>query len=248
MEWLKELGLNKYESSIYFVLLERGRLSGMELSGFSKVPPTAVYPALKKLIDKKLVQKFEGGVASFEAIEPKRAIKSYIEQKKREIEEIGNKAIDFSSKLEKKEITSKEKIMEVGIGRDFSNSIYYDVFEKAKKTIYILGWRFQKIGDKYNILNRLKKPIKKGVDVRLILIGEKDNKQKKLIRDYESAGVKIRYLHLEEFSLLIMDSKSCKITIKKKGNEKFSINILDNNLTDTMKDYYLTLWNRAEKI
>ena len=58
-EELRKIGLTPYETKIYQVLLSYGRLGAKEIAERSKVPPTAVYPNLKSLISKNLIQKFQ---------------------------------------------------------------------------------------------------------------------------------------------------------------------------------------------
>ncbi len=246
MDICKELGLTVYEKKTYESLLKQGRSNASKLSDASKVPITAVYPALSSLLKKGLVQKYSGEIAQFEAIKPKIAITRLVNQKQKRLEELKEKAIENLENIQKETPKEKKKIIEFGIGKDFSHEIYYEVFEKARESIFILGWRFENIGDKYNILKRLKKPLKNNLDIRLILIGEKNNKQEALIKDYLDAGVKIRFLPLNDFSLLIADSSVCKITIKKVEEEKVSLNIMDENLVEFLKKYYIDLWEKAE--
>ena len=52
---LEEFGLSKYESRAYVSLLTKGSISASELSYYSEIPRTKVYPVLLKLEKKKLV-------------------------------------------------------------------------------------------------------------------------------------------------------------------------------------------------
>ena len=108
-------------------------------------------------------------------------------------------------------------------GKEFSLEVYSDSFLKAKKTFYILGWRLEKIGDKYNLLKKLKRLVKRKIDVRIILTGS-GNKKWELISDYIDEGINIKYLPLDNFSIFILDGKECKITLKDKTlMDKFNI-------------------------
>ena len=52
---LEEFGLSKYEAQAYVALISKGTVSASELSYYSEIPRTKVYPTLLKLQNKKLV-------------------------------------------------------------------------------------------------------------------------------------------------------------------------------------------------
>ena len=52
---LEEFGLSKYEAQAYVALISKGTISASELSYYSDIPRTKVYPTLLKLENKKLV-------------------------------------------------------------------------------------------------------------------------------------------------------------------------------------------------
>ncbi len=52
---LEEFGLSKYEAQAYVALISKGTISASELSYYSEIPRTKVYPTLLKLENKKLV-------------------------------------------------------------------------------------------------------------------------------------------------------------------------------------------------
>ena len=52
---LEEFGLSKYEAQAYVALISKGTISASELSYYSEIPRTKVYPTLLKLESKKLV-------------------------------------------------------------------------------------------------------------------------------------------------------------------------------------------------
>src|SRR3989338_6648044 len=99
MEDLRKLGLSPYEMKIYVALLKHGRMPAREIAEKSTVPPTAVYPNLKKLVGKNLVQKFSGENAFFEAVEPNIAIPAFIQQRKKSLEEMENKLVQEAMSL-----------------------------------------------------------------------------------------------------------------------------------------------------
>jgi len=249
MEALKKLGLTKYERAVYNSLLEKGRSNAIELSDHSRVPITAVYPNLKSLINKQLVHQLKGDPSIFEAVDPRISINSLIKLKEKEFSDLKEEIINYADSLKnnKRNIANKQ-ILSITHGKEISKEVYLESFPKAKKSFYILGWRIEKIGDKYDLLKKFRKLIQKKIDVRIILIGS-TTKKWEVIRDYIDEGIKIKYLPLDNFSIFILDSKECKITLKDKTlMDKFNIQILDESFAKSMNGYFLDCWEKAEEI
>lgn len=247
---LKNLGLTEYEAKVYAELLKGERLSGKELAERTKVPPTAVYPTVKSLVKKNLIQEFSGERKEFQSLPPKLAIPAFLEKKKKElidIEEETLKEIELL-KQERRIFPSKE-ILSLSLGQKASVMIYENAIKNAKKSIFILGWRMHKIKDKYTFLQHFKDPIKRKVDVRLLLTGGPE-KQWNLVNAYKRAGIKIKYFPLEKdkFTLCTVDGEECKMTLKDKSfPEKYNIHVHDRSLAAAMESYFLDCWQKAEE-
>jgi sugar-specific transcriptional regulator TrmB len=247
MEVYRKLGLTKYESQIYSILLKCGKNEASKISEYSKVPPTAVYPNLRKLVEKGLINEIKGNVSSFQAINPSLAINSLIDKKEKNLMDLKETALEYSRSLLKTgNGQDKKEVLSITQGKDISAQIYLESMQRAKRTFYIMGWRFEKIDDKYNMLKHLKKLVKRRVDIRIILTGSEE-KVEQLIKDYLEEGIKIRYLPLDNFSIFIMDSKECKITLKDKTlPNRFNIRILDASLAEVLNNYFLKSWEDAQ--
>ncbi|MDP3729079.1 MAG: helix-turn-helix domain-containing protein [bacterium] len=248
---LKTLGLTEYEAKIYKELLRGQRFTAKQLAECSTVPPTAVYPTLQSLRKKNLIQEFSGEQKQFEALDPKIAIPAYMENKKKILERNSEIILQEIEQLKKeKTIPFQKEILSLSLGQKASVAIYENMIKKAKKTIYIIGWRMHKIKDKYTFLHHFKEPIKRKVDVRLILTGGSE-KAWELIQAYERAGIKIKYLPLEQdkFTMLIIDGEECKITLKDKTfSEKYNIHVHDTSLSLALEMYFKNCWKKAKNI
>ena len=246
---LRQLGLTKYETKIYHTLLEYGKLPAQDIAKYSGVPPTAVYPNLKSLITKQLLQEFSGKIKIFAALEPETAFASFVEKKKKELFLLQqNLTLQAKQVQHKKELVSRQEVLRLSVGKEASEIIYKNFMSKAKNSLYILGWRMYTVGEKYSWLQRYKQLLQRGVDVRLILTG-KPEKQWELIKAYQNTGIKTKYLPLENFSLVICDGKECKITLKSKDlPEKINMHINDKDLAQAMHSYFLMSWEKAGNI
>ncbi len=245
---LKQLGLNGYEREVYCTLLEYGKMDAKTIAKKTRIPPTAVYPALQKLNDEKLIQVYQGKIREFAALPPKIALDTFIEQKKKSLSEVKE---DLISKAEQyyrsKTVQPTPEVVRVFTGRESSRSIYFEALEWVQKTYYIVGWKLETVSDKYEFLHKFGPAIKRGVDIRIILVGSRD-KQWRLLKEYQRVGIKLKYLPLENFSLFIADDRECKITIKDKIPERINVQIIDRALARAMESYFLTLWEKAERI
>src|SRR3989338_3535219 len=118
MEDLGKLGLSPYETKIYLALLKHGRMPAREIAEKSEVPPTAVYPNLKKLVLKNLIQEFSGATAFFEAIEPNIAIPALIRERKKSLEKTEEILIEKIMILSKdKQAVKAPDVLSVSIGK-----------------------------------------------------------------------------------------------------------------------------------
>lgn len=247
---LREMGLTVYESKIYKSLLVWGAMGAKEISTKSQVPITAVYPNLNGLVEKKLVQKSSGKVAAFLAIEPKVALARYVAQKQQDLLRVKEQTLREIKDLEKHAL-KKDKEMEVvqvSLGKMASSELYDHLLEGAKESVYICGWHMKRVGDRYRKIHQYKEAIARGLDVRIITIGD-TQKHAKLIEMYLSFGVKIRYLGLQNFSLVVSDKRECKITLKRRSlQEKVNIHVQDPSLAAAMQGYFMSLWREAVPI
>jgi hypothetical protein len=111
-----------------------------------------------------------------------------------------------------------------------------------------MGWRFERVGDRYNILKGYKKIIKKGIDVRIIITGNYQ-KNPELINAYKEAGVKLKYFLADNFSIVVLDGNECKITLKNRSlPEKYNLQINDPSLSQALNNYFLDVWKKATPI
>lgn len=77
---LEEFGLSKYEAQAYVALISKGTISASELSYYSDIPRTKVYPTLLKLENKKLVIISKSKPIMCTAIAPEDAFDSIIHE------------------------------------------------------------------------------------------------------------------------------------------------------------------------
>jgi len=247
MDALNKIGLKEYEIKIYEMLLAYGKSDAKKIAEKSTVPQTAVYPNLKSLEKKGFVQPTQADVMFFNAIDPAQAIPVYIEKKKDEFEQLGK---DATTKLKsiknKNNLHEPHEIITISQGVQSSHQIYFDLFKKTKRCFYTIGWGFLIKKNMYSLLHGLKDLKNRGIDVRLIITSKQEEEA---ILLHKNAGITMRYLDMKNISLTIVDSTTCKITLKNPSlGERYNLQIQDQDMAKALNEYFLTLWKKASEI
>ncbi|MFA5797566.1 MAG: helix-turn-helix domain-containing protein [Candidatus Woesearchaeota archaeon] len=247
MDALKKIGLNEYEIKIYEMLLAYGKSNAKKVAEKSTVPPTAVYPNLKSLKKKGLIQEIEAEVMLFEATDPSQAISSYIEKRKDELDNLGKEITTTLEVIKNKEkFIETPEIITISQGIQSSQQIYFDLFKKTTKSFYAIGWGFLVKKNMYAFLQQLKDMKKRGIDVRLIITSMQEEEATQL---HKKTGIEMKYLDIKNISFTIIDSAECKITLKNPQiGERYNMQIADKDLSKALNDYFLILWKRASKV
>jgi sugar-specific transcriptional regulator TrmB len=249
MDALSRLGLAKYESAVYLALLEIGKSTAKNVAEHSAVPPTAVYPALKKLLGRGLIQEFEGDVALFEAISPSVGLSSFAKMRAKEIEEAADEIIpSLDAMLHSKEIFPQDQVVSLSYGSDASKNIMKNFIDKVGKSLFILGWKFRSTDGSRFHLAGIEKLIDKNVDVRLLMT-TRDPHFKEMVLAFKKSGIPIRYYPVDNFSIIVCDANECKITLKNKAlSQRLNIHIVDPDLSSFLNQYFLSLWKKSKPI
>jgi HTH-type transcriptional regulator, sugar sensing transcriptional regulator len=240
---LKKLGLSDYESKIYTALLRIGRADARKISKESKIPPTAVYPNLRALKDMGFVEIFEGENYLYDAIKPEIALRGYEEQKILEMKQTKEEALNEL----KKNISAEEQFdpIRLSYGKQTSQSQFEEFSIKAKKRVYVAGWKFSKTTDVPGMIRHVKLLLSNSVDVRIIF-REQSEITRYLSREIVKVGAKVKYADIGNFSIIIFDDKLCKISLKSEDRkERINILIDDRDLSRSMTDYFNTVWKKA---
>jgi len=246
MQELKELGLTEYESRIYEVLLKRKTASAKTISEESKVPITAVYPNLSNLLAKGLIQKVQGETKVFQIINPKLALEGYTKEKQKQLEVIKENALEKIKNLPRENTTEQKEVVSLTQGVENSMIITDRFIDTAKKSFYIIGWRFgnsKRINKFIRDMGVLKK---RKIDIKIIFT-TRTQYAEEVAKECKKMKIQTKYYPIENFSLVIKDMEQCKITLKSITlKERLNILLKDKDLSNALSDYFLTIWEKAE--
>ena len=245
MDALKHFGLTGYEIKIYLSLLRQGNSSAKEISSFSGVPPTAVYPNIKSLVEKGLVKSFSGDVTRFEVVTPSVALKHLAKKKSDELFSIERSLSPQLNNLKNDRIVKPPDPVELSRGSQASLDLSFRLIDDASKSLYIIGWGFRKVKALHRAIKLFKALGDKNIDARVIF-GSRNERTEYLAKECERFGVKARYYDLNNFSMVLSDANECKITLKRSElTERVNIHIIDKHLVDAFNNYALMLWERS---
>ncbi len=248
-ENLIKLGLTEYEAKAYTALLQEGTSTGSLISKKSSVPQGKIYETLRKLIDKGLVLEKPTDPKQFQAIPAEHALKSWIEEKRSDIESLGEKAISDLKEL--KPLIPGEKVSELISfveGREQSFNIGAIMFDHAQKEVMVIS-----VGERipYSLLRAAKDVVRRGLKYRFIAT-KNDAENHHILKEFSEIGMIIRYRQLQGFSLSVIDRKEALIIIRKpeypKVKESLGIHITSPDLSAALADYFEATWKKAERV
>ena len=241
------LGLSQYEEAVYKAAIRLGRADARNISKESCVPITAVYPNLKTLAAKGLVQKIESDVALYEAKDPKIALSALLDSRKERLEKEYAAAMAELSAIRKSEEAPKEPVT-ISTGREISNKIFLELARNTKESLYIMGWGFFRTHHDYPMLRELKSLVEGGKDIRLITNHPKPLKNY-MLKEIHKLGVDMRKHEMRNFSIIVRDGEETKITLKSPEiGPRVILHIEDPSLSTALKEYFLTRWRKAKKV
>jgi sugar-specific transcriptional regulator TrmB len=248
-EALAALDLTGYETAVYLALLKEGRSNAKAIAAATDVPPTAVYPNLKSLAAKGIIQQIQGDIYEYQATKPSIALKQYFSKKHQMLQELEYDLLpELDAIMDTGDIQRQKEIVSLSSGSDAFIAILKELIDKTQKSMYIVGWRFRHIGSSKRSFAELNSLAKKGADVRIIVTNPQ-SRLKNVMKFHIDAGIKIRFYELKNFSIMVRDAEECKITLKSSElPERMNIHINDDDLSGFLNQYFLQLWEKSKSI
>ncbi|MCK5474166.1 MAG: helix-turn-helix domain-containing protein [Candidatus Aenigmarchaeota archaeon] len=231
---LKKMGLSDNETKIYFTLLELGSSKAGRLSKESRINRTTTYDALKRLLEKGLINYvIKENRKWFEAAPPER-LKEYLKEKEEELEKI-------MPMLKKIHSSPKEK---------HNVTLYYGY--KGVKTVFMNIIREGKDNDVFGDEGQLSK--KRPAFAKYFANWQDKNKiRTRLLSGLKtpeaySKGTTYRYLPLPTLSPVATNIYGNKIAIIIWTDTPEAIIIENKAAAESYRNYFEFLWKSAKPI
>ena len=246
-------GLSEYESKVYVSLVFLGPSKAGIISRESNVPQSKIYEVLEQLMNKQLVEVFDGRPKEFKAAEPEIAIKNLLEEKTREIETLKSKIEDMSTFLKP---TKKEETLS-GIWtikgekfKEFFNKTA-EMLTRSEKYVYAITRDFSRSS---SMAEGVKKCIRRGVVIRVIGMEKVSKKNYYKARWYYDHGINIKIFETKVHPrIVVVDGKELllRLDYNPYKRNRFRFNSLwseDPSLVVVMDNYVKNMWESARPV
>ena len=239
---LKKFGLTEYESRTYLVLNIYGSSIASFISKYTRIPSSKIYDILNSLRAKGMVEVCATKPKKFRAIAPKHALASMIERRESGLNDLKTVMKNILKRLKPLEDKDKSQIWS-STGRKMFYSKASEVLRNAEESAVSLTSKFPR--NPY-IEKEFLSAIKRGVNIKMLGIG--DLSEESIIRAswYQKSGAEIRTIPLEiksVFGINDVNELAFKVNTNRECDFIWSKNIA---LISIMRLYFDHLWNRAE--
>lgn len=246
-------GLSEYESRAYSSLVSLGPSKAGTISRESKVPQSKIYEVLEQLMNKQLVEVFDGRPKEFKAAEPEIALKNLLEEKTKEIEELRSKVEAISSFLKP---TKKDEIL--GGVWTIKGEKYKEFFDKTAEMlgrsedyVYAITRDFSRTA---SMAESVRKCIKRGVEVRVIGMERINESNYYKALWYKEQGIDLRFFETKIHPrIIVVDGKEIllRLDYNPQKRNRFRFNSLwsgDTSLVTVIDNYVKNMWKNAKPI
>lgn len=244
-EFLSELGFNEYESKALSSLSALKEASPKELSLASKVPQNKLYSIINKMKMLGLLAEIPNGNKKYKLINLNTFVKEKLKEKQAKL-----KQLEISSKiLEQLQDKHDNFSFQVIVGQ---SAIMNRLAEHNLNVKHeILGvqrnWKYWSDG-----IRAMQSAIKRGVKVKLI--GEINEENKKRVKEWRNIGCKIKHYNKKfgenPLRFSIFDNKQARVTIGKpeiqNPDDYITIWTDSKPLVNMLKDQFMQMWKESE--
>lgn len=252
LETLKKFGLGEYESRVYMSLVLRGPSRAGEISREADVPQPKIYGTLTCLMDKQLIEMFDGRPKEFKAVSPEIALRGLMEEKESEFKALKDMVSSVISTLKP---VDQEDVIE---------GIWTQKGEKSKEVLNRLAGMLERCQSHAYDITRdfsyssryreaLKNCAKRKVKVMTIVISSIDENNYYKAKWYHANNMPIRVFEAKVHPrILIVDSREVSIRLDsdpEKSRFSFqSIWFQNPSLVKVFDTYMKNLWDSAKQV
>jgi len=247
LEFLKNLGMNEYESKVLNTLIKLRKAEPKEISLDSGVPQNKLYAILKKFIDFGILAILPLKTKKYELINFKEFINNKIKEKENLLRELKKNSFKVEILKEKEE----QGIFSLIKGQGAVMNKIAEENSKVEKEILGVQRNWHVWGEG---LREMEKAVKRGVKVKQI--GIVNNETIKKVNEWKKTGIEIRKFN-EKFGdyplrFSIFDGKFARITIGKpeikKPEDYITIWTDSKSLIKLLRNQFMQMWRGCERI
>ena len=240
---LIKLGLSKSEANVYFALCNEGAFSVGAMSKKTGIEVHVAYRVMEKLKNKGFVEDIGGYPKKFQVYSIEEALNHVSKIQEEKAEKIRNSISHESPKIEKDIPQTK---VDVIVGKDNVFTWVTNIFKEAKSEILIIS-----IGEEIpeELLVQMRNALERNVDIRIIA-HKYDDENKRYLFAWKKMGIKIRHKPDWGFHLVVCDGVKSLLAANNPEDtrERTGMAIFSQALSATLRDYFMSTWQKAEEI
>jgi sugar-specific transcriptional regulator TrmB len=250
LETLINCGLSEYESRAYSSLVFLGPSKARTISKESNVPQSKIYEVLDQLMNKQLVEVFDGRPKEFKATNPEIALKNILDERTKEIENLKNRVeilSDFLKPKKQDEIIGGIWTIKGEKFKEFFNKTA-EMLERAEDYVYAITRDFSRSSV---MSTAVKKSIKNGVKIRVLGMEQISKKNYYKALWYKNQGISLKIFETKVHPrIIVVDGKEILLRLDHTPDKrvKFKFNSLwseDPSLVNVIDSYVKNIWKSS---
>lgn len=218
LQKLKKLGLSDYEAKVYVTLLQKDRLTAIEISRVTKIPKTKIYAVINNLEKKNFCIRVAGKEKCYKANDPQRPISNQLSKMQQQMEDL-EVISDFLSQQYHKYKGNDDEIDYIEVIKDADMILKRSeqIENQTNNTIKCM-LKAPFIMDSEAILKNYTSPTIKNIKYTY-LYEEKvfeDELLMQVLKKFQNHGIEIRICNRIPLKAAIFDDKTVMISLKDK--------------------------------
>lgn len=243
-EFLEEIGLSQYEKKTYISLLRIGRSKSKKISKESGVSYGRIYEILDKLEDKGLITIFPTEPKTFDAVDPKLALKFFLKKQEERLSNLKSVVNNLVVPKKNERLIEEDKTF-VLQGKQKQLAMIGEMHERAEKEILMIPGVYEPSPTR-NIATL--RALNNGVKIKRLIRAINPINKDILLKSVE-LGEEVRKNNLPGLRLIVADDKEAMISIvNPSSNERISIYTTNKDFAKSMSTFFESLWQSSKKI
>ena len=253
IQTLQNFGLGEYESKVYVTLAFLGTAKAADISRESHVPQSKIYETLESLVNKQLVEIFDGRPKEFRAMAPEFVLKSLVKEREEQLNELKGRAVAITGLL--KPIKKEEDVIEgvwVQKGEKYKEVMnrLAELLDKAEEYVYAITRDFS-----YTSIYRqsILKCKKRGIKIHMIAMGKLSEENYYKVKWYLANGIALRMFDTKVHPrIMVVDGKEISMRLDQDPlKHRFAFHSIwsqDPSLVSMIDAYMKNLWKQAKEV
>ena len=235
LDFLRQLGLNKYEAEAYLALLSLGISGAFIISKESGVPFGRIYDSLNTLEMKGFVEVVPSKPKKYKAVNPEFAIKGFIDERFNNLEKLRGLIKDKVNHLFLKK--ESNDVVSVNSGKvNFAKCVSEHFNFRSKLWATSEGFNLEK---SYPALGRYSG----NKMVNEFLLVDESKADFSRLSELKKKGLRFKHFPLENVRFLVSDEELVTISLQEKGVEWTNIHIKSRVLGKALTKLLKTVWD-----